>query len=74
LASKTPLEPIYEKYKIQIDTVVEEVGQSYNKAAIIVAWLYGGSPESWRKFLPKQKSHTTPKEVKGFFKNLGSKK
>jgi len=73
LTAKTSLQPIYEKHKTQIDFILEEVEHSYNKASIIVSWLYGGSVIGWNKFLPKQKSHTPPKEVKEFFKNLKKK-
>ena len=72
-SKKTAIEPIYDKYKNQIDAIVSEIGDSYNKSAAIISWLYGGSPESWRKFLPRQKSQSMPKEVKEFLAKFKKK-
>lgn len=73
LSRKTTIEPIYEKYRAQIDAIVEAMDKNYKKSAIIIAWLYGGSSERWRKVLPNKKSQTMPKDVKEFLKKFKAK-
>lgn len=47
------IEEIYKQYKKQIDTICLRTGRNLKKTAEIVSWFYGGSWESWRKFLAK---------------------
>jgi hypothetical protein len=70
---KIAIELIYQQYKTQIDTIVAEIGGSYRKSAAVIAWLYGGTSESWRKFLPEKQRQSMPREVKEFFSKFKEK-
>lgn len=71
---KTSIEPIYDQYKSQIDGIVELTDFNYTKAAKIVAWLYGGSSERWRKVLTSKKSTPAiPREIKELLGKLETK-
>ncbi len=70
---KVAIEPIYQQYKSQIDAIVAEFEGSYRKSAVVIAWLYGGTSEGWRKFLPDKQRESMPKEVKEFFSKFKEK-
>ena len=70
MTKPSSVEPIYKKYQTQIDTIVKIMGNNYRKSAKIVAWLYGGSDETWRKFLASLKPSKVPKEVEELLKKL----
>ena len=67
---KSTVEPIYEQFKTQIDVILQIMDFSYRKTAKIVSWLYGGSDETWRKFLASQKPSKVPKEVEELLKKF----
>lgn len=67
---KSTVEPIYEQFKTQIDVILQIMDFSYRKTAKIVSWLYGGSDETWRKFLASQKPSKIPKEVEELLKKF----
>ena len=60
------IDEIYDKYKPQIDAVVEATNKNYTKSAEIVSWFYGGSVERWRHVLSSQKGKAMPKMIKKF--------
>ena len=43
MAKRGIVEEIYDKYKAQIDSIVEATNKNYTKSAEIVSWFYGGS-------------------------------
>ena len=74
MTRKAVLDPIYNQYKIQIDTILKLMNHNYHKTSKIIEWLYGGSAESWRKFLrTKKKTATIPPEIEELFKKLKAK-
>lgn len=71
---KSVVEPIYNQYKFQIDTIVSLMDYNYNKATKIIEWLYGGRAETWRKMLRSKKvKEKVPPEIKEFFKKFKTK-
>ena len=70
MTKSSSVEQIYKEYQIPIDTILKIMGDNYRKSAKIVAWLYGGSDETWRKFLASKKPNKVPKEVHELFKKL----
>jgi len=64
------VEPIYKRYKVQIDTIFQIMDSNYRKSAKIISWLYGGSDETWRKFLASNKPSKIPPEIEELFKKL----
>jgi len=42
-------------------------------AARVVEWLYGGSSETWRKFLAKKAKKAIPSEVKELLAKIRGK-
>jgi len=64
---------LYSKYETQIDMIVKLMG-NYRKAARVVAWFYGGSFETWRKFLAGRRMEgVVPEEVKELLLRLRGK-
>jgi hypothetical protein len=58
---------------MQIDTI-SSLTSNYRAAARIVAWFYGGSSETWRKFLAKRKAKKPiPEEVKKLLARMTGK-
>ena len=68
MAKRGIVEEIYDKYKAQIDSIVEATNKNYTKSAEIVSWFYGGSVERWRHVLSSQKGTAMPKTIKKFLK------
>jgi hypothetical protein len=65
MTRRSDLEATYHEYNVQIDSILSLADGNYRAAARIVAWFYGGSSESWRKFLARRKAKkSTPAEVK----------
>lgn len=48
---KENLNDIYVKYREQIDAIASIPNMKYRRIARMIAWLYGGSEEGWRKIL-----------------------
>jgi hypothetical protein len=48
---KENLNEIYAKYRRQIDAISSLPNMKYRRIARIIAWLYGGTEEGWRKIL-----------------------
>jgi len=75
MARRSVVDEIYKRYKRQIDTVINTSGGNYLKAARVIAWFYGGSSETWRKFIAKTKiSKPIPEEVSEFLEKMGGQK
>ena len=69
------IEETYKQFKRQIDTILLRSGGNISKAAEIVVWFYGGSWESWRKFLRKVSvKPSEPKHVTEFLETLTEKR
>ena len=65
MTRRSDLEVVYHEYNTQIDSILSIADGNYRAAARIVAWFYGGSSESWRKFLARKKAKKAiPAEVK----------
>lgn len=71
---KFDVDQIYEQYASQIDAIVQIMDFSYRKSAKIISWLYGGSDETWRKFLSSKKPKTIPKEVEEMLQKFKNSK
>ena len=53
MVKASKVEETYQQYRRQIDTIFLKTGKNLLKTAKLVSWFYGGSPETWRKFLAK---------------------
>lgn len=59
------VEEIYHRFGMQISAILNLMENNYRATARVVGWLYGGSPETWRKFLAEGKTKEfVPIEVK----------
>jgi DNA-directed RNA polymerase subunit F len=63
------------KYREQIDAIASIPNMKYRRIARIIAWLYGGTEESWRKILASM-SHKKkmPEDVRKLVEALGKTK
>jgi len=62
------------EHATQIDTILAYSENKFRTAARIVAWFYGGSSETWRKFLAKRKVRKPiPKEVEKLLRKITTK-
>ena len=71
MTKKATVSEIYDQYKKQIDAIINLSEGKSRKAAKIIEFFYGGSHETWRKFISKlgiQKE--MPKEVSELFEKL----
>jgi hypothetical protein len=71
MVKSSKIEQIYQQYGKQINTILSMTKGNISKAAKIIAWFYGGSWETWRKFL-KSRMPTEPlgKDVQELFKKV----
>jgi hypothetical protein len=73
--AKRTLQDTYIEYRTQIDAITSLLGLKYRKSARVIAWLYGGTEESWRKLLAKKtKSSKMPTEVVALLKKFTGQK
>jgi len=64
MTKKAYVEDVYKLHKKQVDTIVSYAEGNYKKAGKIITWFYGGSVETWRKFVAKLKiEKPVPDEV-----------
>jgi hypothetical protein len=73
--AKRTLQDVYFEYRTQIDAITSLLGLKYRKSARVIAWLYGGTEESWRKLLAKKtKASKMPPEVVAMLKKFTGQK
>ena len=73
--AKRTLQDVCVEYRTQIDAITNLLGLKYRKSARIIAWLYGGTEESWRKLLAKKtKLGKMPPEVAAMVKKFAGQK
>jgi len=64
MTKKRYVDDVYKLHKKQVDVIISCARGNYQKAAKIIAWFYGGSVETWRKFVAKLKiEELVPDEV-----------
>lgn len=74
MSKKKKTEDLYSEHKTRIDTIVRLMDGNCRKAGRVVTWLYGGSSETWRKFLTRRKpDETVPEDVEELLIKLGGK-
>jgi hypothetical protein len=74
MSQRKAVEKTYLEHARQIDTILAYSKNKFRMAARIVAWFYGGSSETWRKFLARRKvSKPIPKEVEKLLREITSK-
>lgn len=74
MVKSSKIEQTYQQYKKQIDIIFTMSEGNARKAAKIVAWFYGGSWETWRKFLSKTSVKPPEKDVLEFLKRILERK
>lgn len=67
------MEEIYRQRTTQIDAILNLMDNNCSAAARVVEWLYGGSSETWRKFLAKKAKKAIPSEVKELLAKIRGK-
>jgi len=74
MSQREDAEKTYLEHATQIDTILTYSENKFRTAATIVAWFYGGSSETWRKFLAKRKVRKPiPKEVEKLLRKITTK-
>jgi hypothetical protein len=69
---KENLNEIHAKYRGQIDAIASLPNMKYRRIARIIAWLYGGSEERWRKILASMRhKKKMPEDVRQLLQALG---
>jgi len=72
---KENLNDIYMKYREQIDAIANIPNMKYRRIARMIAWLYGGSEEGWRKILASMgKKKKMPDDVRKLVEAFGKTK
>ena len=74
MSQRKDAEKTYLEHATQIDTILVYSENKLRTAARIVAYFYGGSSETWRKFLAKRKVRKPiPKEVEKLLRKITTK-
>jgi hypothetical protein len=74
MSQRKDAEKTYLEHATPIDTILAYSENKFRTAARIVAWFYGGSSETWRKFLAKRKVRKPiPKEVEKLLRKITTK-